>query len=360
MKTSEQMVCGVWLLLVGCELKPDPRVHQAWADYFVKFADAYKAAGFPLWGFTMQNEPGTNWLTYESMNMTPETQRDFLKTFLGPTLHKAHPELNILIYDHNKDKIVEWANTIFSDPDASQYAWGTAFHWYSGDQFENVQTTHDLFPSKGLLATEATEPLDDANSLHGGLWKYGEHYAHDMMGDFNAWTQGFIDWNLMLDKSGGPLHIGPTVGDLFGSDSMLIVDEEAGVLHPQVFYYYMGHFSKFVPEGSYRISANISFPTTSLPFAFVFCGASPAQGEELVRVGLGKTMVPPFSQGAANATTFESVSFVDPNNTVVMVVMNRGDDAMNYTITDHTGGVQAQALVTIPAHAIQTLRFPSA
>lgn len=58
-----------------------------------------------------------------------------------------------MIYDHNKDHIVNWAKTIYSDSTASQYVSGTAFHWYSGSQFENLNQTHYLYPGKNEFAS---------------------------------------------------------------------------------------------------------------------------------------------------------------------------------------------------------------
>ena len=84
-----------------CLLNDDDRA--SWALYFSKFVTAYKAEGINIWGVTVQNEPEYCPPDYEGMHFTPETERDFLKMYLGPQLKKDHPDLNILIYDHNKD-----------------------------------------------------------------------------------------------------------------------------------------------------------------------------------------------------------------------------------------------------------------
>lgn len=106
--------------------------------------------------------------------------RDTRDTERLSQLKKDHPDLNILIYDHNKDHVVEWAKTIYSDSGAAQYVWGTAVHWYTGDDFSNLNTTHNLFPDRPILATEVREK-DPANPE----WGKGEHYAHDIIGDMN-------------------------------------------------------------------------------------------------------------------------------------------------------------------------------
>ena len=213
-----------------------------WANYFSKFITAYKKENISIWGITVQNEPGACPLVYEGLHFTPETEADFLSKYLGPVMKKDHPDVKILIYDHNKDQIVKWSKSIYSNINASQYVWGTAIHWYSGDEFPNLQQAHELYPDKPILATEATvarEKHPDSPE-----WSHGEHYAHDMIGDFNNWVVGFIDWNLLLDKYGGPNHsfVKECEGVIkCGSDAMLLVDVDQQILYPQVFYYYVGH-----------------------------------------------------------------------------------------------------------------------
>ena len=238
MKTNDLPYCSQGCAV--CTLKSE--YDSTWALYFSKFLSAYANEGIQIWGITVQNEPEYCPPDYEGMNWEPDTERDFLKDYLGPQLKKDHPDVNILIYDHNKDDVVEWAQTIYSDSDAAQYAWGTAVHWYSGDQFNNLNTTHFLYPDKPILATEATEARE--TDPQNPLWSKGEHYAHDIIGDMNNWVVGFIDWNLILDMLGGPNHKGPDEcegSDKCGSDSMMLADAANQVVYPQVFYYYVGH-----------------------------------------------------------------------------------------------------------------------
>lgn len=35
----------------------EPKYYQAWANYFVKFFEAYKTNNITFWGVTVQNEP---------------------------------------------------------------------------------------------------------------------------------------------------------------------------------------------------------------------------------------------------------------------------------------------------------------
>jgi glucosylceramidase len=120
-------------------------VFNAWALYYSKFIIAYQHEGIDFWGLTVQNEPEFA-APWEACVYNPQQEADFVKNYLGPSIKKQFPDLKIMIYDHNKDHIQNWASTIYSDLEAAKYVDGTAFHWYSGPQFENVEATHNMFP----------------------------------------------------------------------------------------------------------------------------------------------------------------------------------------------------------------------
>jgi glucosylceramidase len=238
----------------GSPLKTD--CFAAWALYFSKYIKAYAAQGINIWGVTIQNEP-ENWPSWEGCTYTAAQERDFLKNYLGPQLKNdpATSAVNIMIHDHNKDHMVTFANTIIGDPGAGQYAWGTAFHWYSGDQFENITTTHNNFPTKHLVFTEGCQE----GGPHIGDWGAAERYGHDIIGDLNNWTEGWVDWNMVLDQQGGPNHVGnycsaPIIADTGNSNV---------TYNPS--YYYLTHFSRYIRPDAVRIDSvttNASLETT--------------------------------------------------------------------------------------------------
>lgn len=78
---------------------------------------------------------------------------------------------------------------------------------------------------------------------------HAEMYAHDIIGNFNAGMNGYIDWNLMLDKRGGPNHVGNFC------DAPIMYDKETDFVDVKLSYYYIGHFSRFVKPGARRILA---------------------------------------------------------------------------------------------------------
>uniref|UniRef100_A0A8C6DE41 Glucosylceramidase n=1 Tax=Moschus moschiferus TaxID=68415 RepID=A0A8C6DE41_MOSMO len=58
---------------------------------------------------------------------------------------------------------------------------------------------------------------------------------------------GWTDWNLALNPEGGPNWVRNFV------DSPIIVDIAKDTFYKQPMFYHLGHFSKFIPEGSQRV-----------------------------------------------------------------------------------------------------------
>lgn len=234
MKDNNSMLRGGHLL---------PEFFDSWAKYYVKFIEEYRKQGLSMWGITVQNEPAAV-QRWDSCIYSAEEERDFVKNHLGPIMkNSTAKDVNILIWDHNRDIIVERAKTVLEDPEASKYIWGTGFHWYVSEAFENVGEVHHLFPDKGLLFTEGCQE----GGVHLNSWKTGERYARNMIGDFNNWCQGYIDWNLFLDNTGGPNHVNNLC------DAPIIIDIFPEKIIHESSYYYIGHFSKYVKPGAVRI-----------------------------------------------------------------------------------------------------------
>lgn len=281
-----------------------PQYREAWARYYARYVHAYTEEGIPIWGLTVQNEPEAA-QTWDSCLYTAEEERDFVRDYLGPTLQREGlGHLRVIIWDHNRDRMYERAKVVFDDPRAARYVWGTGFHWYMGDHFDNVQRVHDAFPDKALLFTEGCQE----GGPHTGEWSLGERYARSIINDLNRWTVGWVDWNLVLNEIGGPNHVGnfcsaPVICDTERGDT-------AGVLL-QSSYYYIGHFSRYIRPGAQRI---ICAPTRD---------------------------------------DLEATAFRNPDGRIAVVVMNRTDRPIRYVLKYK----YRAAPVESPAHSMITFRF---
>ena len=111
---------------------PNSRYAKTWALYFSKFLTAYKRLGLNVTAVSVQNEPEFP-APWEACSYTPKTQRNFVAHHLGPQLAADHPDVKIFIFDHNKDHINNWTDTILANTSAAKpYVSGTAYHWYAG------------------------------------------------------------------------------------------------------------------------------------------------------------------------------------------------------------------------------------
>tara|TARA_B100000809_G_scaffold266516_1_gene329613 strand:- start:1220 stop:2683 length:1464 start_codon:yes stop_codon:yes gene_type:complete len=293
-------------MLQGGKLLPE--YYQSWATYYTKFIKAYEAEGMPVWGVTIQNEPMAV-QRWESCIYTAEEERDFLKNYLGPTFEKENlGDKNIVVWDHNRDLISHRANTIFDDPEAAKYAWGIGFHWYetwtgAEPNFKNLQNINDSYPTKNLLFTEGCQESFDAEQYQ--RWSNAERYGDSMINDFNNGTVGWTDWNVLLDQTGGPNHVGNYCF------SPIHADTNKGELIYTPTYYYIGHFSKFIKANAKRIS------TTS------------------------------------SRSTLESTSFINENGNVVTVAMNRTNKTIPFKLIVNN----KEVVLSISGHSIQSILY---
>jgi glucosylceramidase len=291
-------------MLHGGKLKPE--FYQSWAEYFTKFVKSYENEGIPVWGITIQNEPMAT-QTWESCIYSAEDERDFLKNYLGPIMEKAGlKDKKIIVWDHNRDLMVQRAQAIFDDPEASKYAWGMGFHWYedwSGGQqmFNNVGLVHDTYPDKNLLFTEGCPESFDPDRYN--FWGLGEAYGRSMINDFNNGTVGWTDWNILLDETGGPNHV---KNFCFAP---VHADTKTGQLIYTNSYYYIGHFSKYIRPGAKRILS------------------------------------------AASRSQLLTTAFINEDGKVAIVVMNQGNKKTTYNLCI---GRNAAEITSLP-HSIQTL-----
>lgn len=238
-------------MLHGGKLRPE--FADAWARYFVAFIRAYEKAGVPIWGLTVQNEPMAV-QRWESCFFTAEEERDFVRDHLGPVLAKdGLGDRKLITWDHNRTLMYERARVMLDDPAAAKYVWGVGFHWYANDSYDNVRRVKEAYPDTHVLLTEAClYPWDRAKMSE---WHWGESYGIALLRDFNNGADGWTDWNILLDETGGPNHVKNFCY------APVHADTQTGELLFMNSFYYIGHFSKFIRPGARRI---ISSATTDV------------------------------------------------------------------------------------------------
>lgn len=217
---------------------------ERWANYICRYIEEYKNRGYSVTKLTMQNEPKAV-QPWDSCVYTAKEQRAFLKDYMWPALvaHKLD-DIEIYIWDHNKERAFEWAETII-DEETSHMVAGIAFHWYSGDHFEALQMIKEKYPDKKLLLSEAC--IEYSKFAAGDYLNNAQKYAHDMIGNLNNGMNTFIDWNIVLDEIGGPNHVGNFC------DAPYLYDTKNEKLIESNICGHLWHFSHFLEVGATRI-----------------------------------------------------------------------------------------------------------
>lgn len=230
MKDSGSMIGGSLL----------PEMYASFALYFVKYIQAYQAAGIPTHYISLQNEPLYDPPSYPGMPMNAATQTIVLRDYILPALAANNlTNTTVLVYDHNWDRL-DYPTTVFSDPAISGSSQvESAWHGYGGTPGVML-TLAANYPTKGQYLTEHS----------GGTWVSDQVRAdfEEIIHVMRSWGKGYIKWNLASDQ-----NYGPHDGGCDNCTPLVYVNTTSGALSYGIEFYTMGHFSKFVLPGAYRI-----------------------------------------------------------------------------------------------------------
>ena len=292
-----------WMKTTGSLIKGrlKPEYYDAFAQYFVKYIEAYAAEGVPIWAITLQNEPHFEPENYPGMRVEPAERATIIGRHLGPLFERRGIRAQIWDWDHNWDEYHS-PIAVLNDSVARRYIQGVAWHCYAG-QVEAQNLVAAAHPDKEHLFTECS----------GGAW--APNFADNL-----KWTtqmlivrsvrygsRGVQMWNLALDPDGQP-HLGGC-GNCRG---VVSIDQATGRVTRNEEYYAFGHASKFVRQGARRIDS--------------------ATG----RGGL------------------ESVAFKNPDGSKALLVVNTANLARNFAVEWGTRSFT----YTLPAGAVVTFRCP--
>ncbi|KAH0944899.1 hypothetical protein HN011_001420, partial [Eciton burchellii] len=286
---------------------------QTWADYFVKYLEAYRQANLEFWGLTPQNEPLSHIYVPEMFNgmaWTAEQERNWVVEYLSPTLKKSNfGHIKIFSADENRIAFPNWIKTTFANEKARDIFSGVAIHFYFDAYIgpSVLDEMKQLFPEKSLIYTEACTGTLEAEVVILGSWKRGEIYARNIIETMSHQVSAWIDWNIALNTFGGPNWARNYV------DSPIIVNSTANEFYKQPMFYVLGHFSKYVPPDSVRIGTTLK-----------------------------------------NAAGIENIAFSTPDGGVALVILNLNEEAKEILIKDRKKGT---AKINIHAKSINTMKY---
>jgi glucosylceramidase len=223
----------------------ESQYYAAYAQYFVKYLQAYQAQGVPVDYVTVQNEP-TCCSGYPSAQWNGSGLAYFTKNDLLPALHAAGLSTKVLALDWNWDTYDGYGAPVVGDAairDDPNFG-GIAWHGYGGDVSEQT-AVHNQYPDVPAFDTEHS----------GGTW-IGNQQKEDMENliDYTRnWGQSWVKWSLAVDQGMGPHNGG--CGTCTGLVTVHNGDSRSGQVDYTIEYYTMGHLTKFVRPGATRIAS---------------------------------------------------------------------------------------------------------
>lgn len=192
--------------------------YQTWANYHIRFLELMETKNISFWGISTGNEPLNGviaflFVHFMSLGWLGNTQGVWVGNNLGPAMKSSRfSNVKLLAGDDQRYIFPWWFNQMHEGHSESlKYVDGLAVHWY-WDSFVTpslLNHVHEMFPDKFIISTEACSG-DKPWEVHGpmmGYWGRGADYAKDIIDDLNHWVTGWIDWNLVLDETGGPNYV---------------------------------------------------------------------------------------------------------------------------------------------------------
>jgi len=270
----------------------EPQYYAVYARYLARFITAYEAEGIPIYAITLQNEPDYNPPTYPTCRWTAQEQAEFIAEHVGPEFARQKLDTKIWCWDHNFEPL-GWPKNVVGDPKAAKYIDGTGFHHYEGRP-EAMTRLHDMFPSKQIYFTEGST--------------FGTPGAIAIMDILRNWSRSYNAWVSIINDQGEP-NAGPHPC----SPTCIVLNTATKTLYFGYDYCMYGQFMRFIQRDAVRIEST------------VFRGQR-----------------------------FGNVAFLNPDDTIVLVVANADRNPSTFTIAWRGRSFAAE----VPARATATFVWP--
>lgn len=287
------------------------KYYANWAKYMVRYIKTMRAKGLNISMVSVQNEPAAKQV-WASCKFNATEEAEFACDYLYPELEKEGlaDTVKIIIWDHNRDMMYRRVKESMSYEKADERIWGVGYHWYCCNKSENLTMVHKAYPDIHILFTEGCVELVNVSGTTSskagvGAWVHGETYGRNIINDFNNYSEGWIDWNLILNEQGGPNYVGNYC------EAPVMVDRNTNEVTYNVSYYYIGHFSRYIEPGALRL-----------------------QCLNDVEHGL------------------YSVAYRNPDGAIIVVAQNESDDERKVALVVDRKGAD----VVLPGHSITTYK----
>jgi glucosylceramidase len=230
----------------GGTMKSDDATMAAYAQYLLKFVQAYAQQGIPVEAVSPQNEP--SYLgNYPTCGWSPKTYAKFVGQFLGPAAAAAGMTTKIMVGSFNggtSDPGI--VSTVMGDATARDYVNVLGFQWGMVDKVGGAKAYDvPIWQTEHKCGNYPWESPFNAN-----LAPNDQAYAVESWGLIRDWIRAGVTaysaWNMVLDTVG----VGIDTNRVWPQDALLTVDTTTKTLNITPAYYVFRHFSQFVVTGA--------------------------------------------------------------------------------------------------------------
>lgn len=258
------------------------RYMRTYADYIVKYLQAYLAEGVEVNAVTPQNEVDTDQDSRMPACLFPqEAEVQYVGEGLGPAIERAGLKTKIWLLDHNYNL---WGRAIceLDDEKVSRVTKSIAWHGYLGSP-EVVRRVLAAHPDAEMYWTEGGPDISDPKYLTN--WS---KWSRTFTGILRNGMRCVIAWNLALDEQGKP-NIGP-----FPCGGVVTVHSGTGEVTRSGQYWAFAHFSRHIRRNAVVVGSEgevsgvdhvaVANPEGGYALVLTNAGSSPQD----VEVGFGK------------------------------------------------------------------------
>jgi glucosylceramidase len=234
-----------WMKFNGTMLGGAMRNHYlgAYAQYYLKFLEAYAEAGVPIQALTSQNEVDTDQDgRMPACTWPQEYEIQFVRDHLGPLLERSGVGTKIWILDHNYNL---WGRAVccLEDERLRRYCNAVAWHGYAGGP-EMMTRVQDEYPEVEMYWTEGGPDYTDPGYLTDWC-TWGGAFA----GVLRNWCRSITGWNLALDERGRP-NIGP-----FSCGGTVTIDSQTREITRSGQFWAFAHYARRIRRGARRFDS---------------------------------------------------------------------------------------------------------
>ncbi len=231
----------------GGTMKTDDATMKAFAQYLIKFVQAYAQQGLQIEAVSPQNEPNYSG-TYPTCGWSPAPYATFIGQYLGPAIAAAGLPTKIMLGTFNGGAGADTSivGSVMGDATARGYIqvlgyqWGMESNVGGAKQYQLPiwQTEHKCGNYPWLTPFDANVAPND------------QAYAVESWGLIRDWIKAGVTaysaWNMVLDTVG----VGIDTTRVWPQNALLTVDTTAKTLNVTPAYYVFRHVARFVATGA--------------------------------------------------------------------------------------------------------------